>query len=144
VQTKEFEVAENGPTMFLELNPPPDLPQTALVERELGEFTDSQRLMHRGRYVFLVADGGEPSLRELDLLKPLEIRSSVYYQHWRMVGATDEDRAFVKDVLKVDETKDKLPVVIVVVEGKTTMWLQGYNLNVKDWVERALQGSVNE
>jgi hypothetical protein len=145
VQVQEFGVAANqSMTIAAYVMPPDDLPQTALVERYLADFTDSPRLMHRGRYVFLVGDGGEPSLRELDLLKPLETRSSVFFQHWRMVGATDEVRAFVKDVLKVDETKDKLPVVIVLVDGKTTMWLQGYNLNVAQWVERALQGGGND
>jgi hypothetical protein len=141
VQVQEFGVTANqSMTMAAYLMPPTDLPQAALVEREIDEFVDSPRLMHQGRYVFLVGDGGEPSLRALNLLKPLESRSSVYFQHWRMVGATDEDRAFVKDVLKVDETKDTLPVAIVVVDGKTTMYLQGYNLNVAQWVERALEG----
>lgn len=141
VRTKAFTLGgdfTNIKVLYL-VAAPDDLPQAALVERDLGDFTDSPRLMHQGRYVFLIGDGGEPSLRELDLLKDLETRNSVYYQHWRMVGASDEDRAFVKDVLKVDEAKDKLPVVIVVVDGKTTMWLQGYNLNVAQWVERALE-----
>jgi hypothetical protein len=140
VQTREFDiVAGETVALTLSLDPPADLPATALVERELGEFTDSPRLMHRGRYVFLVADGGEPSARAAELLRPLESLSSVYYQHWRMAGASDEERAFVKDVLKVADD-DPLPVVIVVVDGKTRLYLRGYNLNVAQWVQRALEG----
>jgi hypothetical protein len=139
VQVQPFHVTPNqSVTLAGYLVPPADMPQTALVERELGEFTDSPRMMHRGRYVFLIGDGGEPSLRAYELLKSLESRSSVYFRRLRMPGANDEDRKFVRDVLKVDEAKDKLPIVIVVVNGKTTMYVQGYNLNVAQWVARAL------
>ncbi|MDQ3024634.1 MAG: transglutaminase-like domain-containing protein, partial [bacterium] len=63
-------VAGGDATIIANIDPPADLPQTALVERGLGELSDSPRLMQRGRYVFLVGDGGEPSLRAADLLKP--------------------------------------------------------------------------
>ena len=74
VRTSEFTLSSEIPSLKLLclIAPPADLPQTALVERDLGDFSDSARLSHSGRYVFFVGDGGEPSLRELDALKGME------------------------------------------------------------------------
>lgn len=150
VQTLPFSLSHAEQlALTLSLDPPTDLPMAAMVEREVAiegmrasvpaeARPETAALPSSGRYVFLVRDDSEPSVRAAELLTPLARRSSVWFRELRTDTADAAEQTLIRDVLRV-EPADSLPVVIVVVDAETRLYLRGYNLNIAAWVDRALE-----
>jgi hypothetical protein len=125
-------------TLTLALDPPADLPQAALIERDLPPPPAGTGLQTSGRYVIAVLDASEPSVRTKALLKPYAAMDSVQYIE---LGYAPDDTNLkpMLDYLQV-KPDDAKPVVVVIVDGKTLLYRRGYDLSIGDWVQRALGG----
>jgi hypothetical protein len=129
-------------TLTLALDPPADLPMTALVERALGTPPTETGLQPEGRYIIAVYDFSEPSLRARSLMEPFAALSSVQYIAVDSDGGDSRDEA-LRTFLGI-KPDDPRPVVVVVVNGETRLYRRGYDLNIADWVRRALDsGGAN-
>ena len=132
VVTRDFSLTP-GQELPLELalDPPEDLPLAALVERTIGPDGPQE-----GEYLIAVVDDAEPSVRTLEMLKPLAEQS----WHYMVLRRDTQDPAEIKQLETLLIGKDDpLPVVIVLRDGKTLLYLRGYNLNLADWIRRVLQ-----
>jgi hypothetical protein len=126
-------------TLTLALDPPADLPQTALVERTLASPPPvATGLQPGGRYLLAVYDGSEPSQRTRGLLEKYRAFNSVQYVDLD-ASATDERSKALLDYLQL-KPDDPRPVVAVIVDGATRLYRRGYDLSIGDWVARALGG----
>lgn len=142
VQTAEVVAVPDGSVaLTLALDPPADLPREALAERSIT-LTPGPWVTADAEYQLyaVVLPEDEPSVRALELLAEYEADPRVEY---RVLDSTTEDAAlqeFIRDVLKVAE-KDALPVVILQHGLEVTLiYRRGYDLSIRDWIERGLAG----
>lgn len=128
----------------IDLDPPAELPREALVDRQVSlPEAGHPWLPPQGRFLFVVHDNQEPSVRTLAAFERFASMSSVLYQTMNIAVEDNADSgkftsAFIKDVLQVKDDDPK-PVVILVVDGQTRLYQRGYNLNLYDWVMRELR-----
>ncbi len=145
VRQQEFTLDPGQELDFrIDLDPPAGLPREALVDRQVS-FPEAGHpwLPTQGRYLFVVHDNQEPSVRTLAAFEGFASMNSVLYQTINMAVQDEAEfgkytSAFVKDVLQVKDDDPK-PVVILVVNGETRLYQRGYNLNLYDWVMRELR-----
>lgn len=139
VQTSIFAVEpEDYFEHYFGLDAPADLPPAAWVERSVSlPQGDTGFISPQGRYLYLVTDDSEPSVRARELFKPFLPMSSLQYRELRRDTNDAGAAAFIKEVLGVSET-DGLPVAVLVIDGRTALYTRGFNLNAADWVRRAL------
>lgn len=142
VQTNIFEVEPDDDfEHYFGLDAPADLPPSAWVERSITlPEGDASFISDQGRYLYLVTDDSEPAVRARELFKQFLPFSSVLYREMRRDTKDAAEAAFIKDVLGVSET-DGLPVAVLVIDGRTALYIRGFNLNAADWVMRALGGA---
>jgi hypothetical protein len=142
VQTRDF-TAEPGGLVELEINldAPADLPLTALIERRADwtEPGEDETPLPMGTYLYLIVDDSEPAVRARDLLTRYMAVQTIDFTELRYDTGDDVDAAFIREQLKVRDD-DALPVVVLVVDGETKLYRRGFDLNIGDWVGRALSG----
>ncbi len=135
--------AEPGGVVTLEavLDAPAELPAAALVERNVDWTAPGEdgTPLGMGTYLYLIVDDAEPSVRALDLLGRFDGRDGLEYRVLRFDTTDEADAAFIRENLKVGDN-DELPVVVLVVDGVTKLYRRGFDLNIADWVGRALEG----
>jgi hypothetical protein len=125
--------------LTLALDPPAELPLTALVERTLGAPPAAAGLQPSGRYLLAVYDGSEPSVRTRALLEPYRAMNSVQYIDLD-AAATDAHSQALLEYLQL-KPDDAQPIVVLIVDGQTRLYRRGYDLSIGDWVQRALGGA---
>jgi len=141
VQARDFS-AEPGGLVELEidLDSPADLPLSALKERSVDwtEPGEDDTPLEMGTFLYLVVDDGEPSVRARGLLEHYMAVQSIDFNELRLDTVDETDAAFLREQLKVKDN-DALPVVVLVVDGETRLYRRGFDLNIADWVSRALR-----
>jgi hypothetical protein len=114
------------------IDPPADLPVAAMAERSAGDGAPQT-----GVHLYLVIDEKEPSDHTLRLLEPLRATPGLEYVV-QEAHASDPQAEQLIEMLKV-VPEDPKPVVVLIRDGKTLLYQRGYNLNIFDWVKRALE-----
>lgn len=131
--TQQVDVQPGTPVAVeLNIDPPADLPVGAMAERTATEDAPQQ-----GTHLYIVIDESEPSDHTLRLLEPLRTWPGLEYVVQEAHPSDPQAEALLK-MLKVEPT-DLKPVVVLVRDGKTLVYQRGYNLNIYDWVKRALE-----
>lgn len=143
VQTRIFDVEpEDNFEHYFELDAPPSLPPAAWVERSISlPEAPSKYIAAQGRYLFLITDDSEPSVRARVQFEQFRSLSSVQYRELQRDSQDPAEAEFISGVLGVGAS-DALPVAILVIDGRTALYTRGFNLNAADWVLRALGGAM--
>ncbi len=131
--TQKVDVQAGAPVAVeLNIDPPADLPVEAMAERTVTADAPQQ-----GTHLYIIIDEKEPSDHTLRLLEPLRAMPGLEYVVQEAHASDPQAEALLK-MLKFEPT-DLNPVVVLIRDGKTLLYQRGYNLNIYDWVKRALE-----
>ena len=127
-------------SVSFDLTAPADIPLAALAERtvDMAKLTGPAAHLAGGVQLILIADDSEPSVRAEELLREVDLHGGTFtLLESALVFAEDGSESHYRDALGLN-SEDSLPVVILLRDGATLLYLRGYNLNIAEWIERAL------
>jgi len=140
VQTRDFEAAAGGDVLIeVALDAPADLPQAALIERTVDWRWEREEGMPP-LLLMVIYDDGEPSVRARALLAPFADDERVLFEEDPYTSDCADLTDWIREDLKVTDEDEKPAVILLDGAGRTLLYLRGYDLNIADWVERAVAG----
>lgn len=144
VQTRDFEATPGGDVLIeVALDAPADLPRAALIERTVEWQWEREDDMPPLMLV-VVCDDDEPSVRASELLARFAADERVLLG---LISYDDESSAdfaaWIREDLKVTDEDEKPVVILLDGEGGTLLYRRGYDLNIAQWVERAVEAAVD-